>query len=320
MKIESINILGINVKLTALDRKTMKGLPLLIIGEFYIYNGIFRETEYIFYQSKSEKECTPSVYAYYTEKINGFFNKPVVLITNKRDYNNRMRLFEQGVYFVASEKFAFLPNLVVNALGHNPKKKNTRQLSPKAQFLLLYWMQEKSLGADVSIATFSEKWNFSYVSISRALSELEQFGLCDSTKNKDNSKTYHFRKEKKTVWNESQEILRNPVSRIVFTDEAVEVGYRITGINALSHYSWLNPEETDSVAVLDSEYRTSLWKAQTNDIEGKYRIEVWCYEPAMFADNKYVDRLSLVLSLRGEAEADARVEGEINRIINELQW
>ena len=318
MKIDCINILGTNVPLTFVDKKEAKGLTVGIIVSFYIYKGFFQDTEYIFYQSKNEKEFTPSDYAYYSNKITEVFNKPVILITNKRDYNNRIRLYDQGVYLVAGSNYVYLPNLVVNTLGRTPKKKRVKQLSPKAQFLLLYWLQEKSLGPDVSIGTFLGKWSFSYISISRALAELEQYGFCDSVKGIDNSKTYHFLKERKAIWEDGQELMRNPVSRIVYSNEPIPEGFRVTSISALSHYSWLNPENVETVAVLASVLRQSSWKAHTNEIEGKYCIEIWCYEPAMFEGERYVDRLSLVLSLK--ENPDARVEGEVKRVINEMQW
>lgn len=318
MKIDYVNILGTNVPLTPIEKKETKGLTIGIVVGFHIYKGNFQGVEYIFYQSKSKKEYTPSEYAYYSNKITEVMNKSVILITNKRDYNNRIRLYEQGVYFVAGSNYVYLPNLIVNTLGRTPKRKRVKKLSPKAQFLLLYWLQEKSLGPDVSIATFVGKWNFSYISISRALAELEQYGLCDSFKGIDNSKTYHFPKERKAIWEDNQELMRNPVSRIVYSNEPIPEGFRVTSISALSHYSWLNPENVDTVAVLDSVFRESSWKNQTNEIEGKYRIEIWCYEPAMFEGTRYVDKLSLVLSL--SEDPDARVEGEVERVINEMQW
>lgn len=318
MKIDCVNILGTHVQLSPVEKEETKGLIIGIVVGFHIYKGTFQNVEYIFYQAKNKREYTPSEYAYYSNKLTEVLNKPVILITNKRDYNNRIRLFEQGVYFVAGPNYVHLPNLVVNTLGHTSKRKRVKQLSPKAQFLLLYWLQEKSLGQEVSIATFAGKWNFSYISISRALAELEQYGLCDSVKGIDNSKTYHFLKERKSTWEDNQELMRNPVARIVYSNEPIPEGFRVTNISALSHYSWLNPENIDTVAVLDSVFRESSWKNLTNEIEGKYRIEIWSYEPAMFEGERYVDKLSLVLSLR--EDPDARVEGEVERVINEMQW
>ena len=318
MKLDRLNILGSDIQLSLLAKSDLKGLPLGLIVGFNIYKGRFMNSDYCFYQSKSGQECTPSVYAYNSQKISDVVGLTTVLITNKHDFNNRVRLIEQGVYFVSSSKYAFMPGIVANTLSATKHQKANKILSPKAQFILLYWLQHPDLGDEVCISDFMDKWGFSYVSITRALAELEQFRLCESSKSKDNSKTYRFLMDRKSTWEKSQDILRNPVVKNAYSDSPIMDNYRISGINALSHYSMLNPEEFDTVAILDSEYRKAEWKKDTNEIEGKYRIEVWCYEPAMFKGEKYVDRLSLVLSLRNDY--DARVEGEVKRIIDEMPW
>ena len=318
MKIQSVNILGTDIQLSLLSRAELKGLPLGIVVGFNIYKGRFMGCDYCFYQSKTSQEYTPSVYAYNSQKINSALGLTTVLITNKQDYNKRTRLIEQGVYFVSSSKYAFLPGILANTLSPTMRKKHNKLLSPKAQFILLYWLQNQDLGSEVSISSFMDKWGFSYVSISRALAELEQFGLCESSKSKDNSKTYRFLKDRKETWGKCQDFLRNPISKIVYSDFPIIGNYRISNITALSHYSMLNPEEHNTIAVLDTEFRKAQWKEQTNEIEGRYRIEIWRYEPAMFEGEKYVDRLSLALSLRDDY--DARVEGEVNRVIDSIPW
>ncbi|MFA7176805.1 MAG: hypothetical protein WC114_06125, partial [Smithellaceae bacterium] len=49
-----------------------------------------------------------------------------------------------------------------------------------------------------------------------------------------------------------------------------------------------------------------------------YEIEVWSYEPALFAMDGVVDRLSLFLSLRDEE--DERVEAALEQMMREMQW
>lgn len=57
-----------------------------------------------------------------------------------------------------------------------------------------------------------------------------------------------------------------------------------------------------------------------NEYDGDVLIEVWKYPVIAFKDQpqEWVDRLSLALSLR--EEKDPRVEGEVERIINETEW
>lgn len=57
-----------------------------------------------------------------------------------------------------------------------------------------------------------------------------------------------------------------------------------------------------------------------NEYDGDIIIEAWKYPPVaiMGAKAEWVDRLSLAISLR--EEADPRVEGEVKRLINEMKW
>ena len=57
-----------------------------------------------------------------------------------------------------------------------------------------------------------------------------------------------------------------------------------------------------------------------NEFDGNVMIEVWKYPVVALLgnDNEWVDKLSLAISLRDDD--DPRVEGEIERLINELKW
>ena len=317
MKESVIKIVGIEVRLLPLAMKGFKGITIGSLVSFEFYKGNFRGEEYCFIRPREGMQYTPSHYAWHTQRISEAMKMPVVLIVDKTDYNFRMRLIYHGVYFVAAPRFVFMPGILANALSPS-KKKRMEQLSPKGQFILLYWLQETVLSQNVTISTFVGKWGFSYVSVTRALAELERYGICESRKEDDNSKTYILKKDKQTTWREYQRLLRNPVLKVVYSDTPIEGTYRITNISALSHYSMLNPDRYDSIAVLDSDFRKAKWKNLTNEIEGNYRIEVWCYEPAMFPDKRFVDKLSLVLSLQDDH--DPRVEGEVERVLNEMTW
>jgi hypothetical protein len=92
--------------------------------------------------------------------------------------------------------------------------------------------------------------------------------------------------------------------------------FSISGINALSHYSHLNPEQYETMAIWEKTF--SELSMQYNEIEGIYKIEIWKYPafmPGMSA-NKIVDKLSLFLSLKNEP--DARVEKELEILIENM--
>ena len=93
----------------------------------------------------------------------------------------------------------------------------------------------------------------------------------------------------------------------------------VGGINALSHYSALNPERMQTKVIYDPEFRKAKEAGalpELNILDGSTRIEVWKYPPVIEKVDGFVDRLSLVLSL-GEDD-DPRVEKEIELMIDRL--
>ena len=57
-----------------------------------------------------------------------------------------------------------------------------------------------------------------------------------------------------------------------------------------------------------------------NQYDGNILIEAWKYPPVfkIGTEAEWVDRLSLAVSLR--EDADPRVEGEVERLINDIEW
>lgn len=99
--------------------------------------------------------------------------------------------------------------------------------------------------------------------------------------------------------------------------------YPACGINALAHYTWLNPDPERMLMLTSKEYR-SLKSAEAFDspnvFDGKIIVEVWKYPVIKMAEEnkEWVDRLSLALSLGNDD--DPRIEKEVERMINDIQW
>ncbi len=115
----------------------------------------------------------------------------------------------------------------------------------------------------------------------------------------------------------------SPVERRIYCDELLskEV-YATAGINALAHYSMLNPDKERIIAVTAKQFK-GLEKANAlvgqNPYDGQVLVEVWKYLPIALDNNsEYVDPLSLSLSLKDDD--DPRVEGEVERMMNNITW
>ena len=103
----------------------------------------------------------------------------------------------------------------------------------------------------------------------------------------------------------------------MYSDFKPEGNYSTSGINALSHYSHLNPEEYETVAIWEKSF--NLVDGQYNEIEGLYKIEIWKYPTSMpNQENGFVNKLSLFLSMKNEP--DPRIEKELEIMIEEMKW
>ena len=94
------------------------------------------------------------------------------------------------------------------------------------------------------------------------------------------------------------------------------------GLSALAHYSMLAEPENSSIA-LSREVWKSLQKKATvrrtlADEPGALTVEVWNYTPTLFAQDGWVDRLSLYLSLKDTE--DERVQDALDQMLEELPW
>lgn len=314
----SIKIADIYVELIPLNQAELRGLNMMSIMRFTFYRGTFSGETMCFLLPKDNTELTPTHCRRYADRIGEALGMPVVFILQTAQYVNRKRLIEQGVYFVVSNKYAFLPMLLLNSLEKEKKRKRGSVLSPAAQYILLYYLQSQ-MKPVCTIKDFQGVVPFSYQSIGRALVDLEGFGLCRSEMIPNVEKRILFIDNKRALWEASLKYMRSPIKRVVYTDEELpSVKMAISGINALSYYSHLNPERRQTLAIYEKDYNESIKDIQLFEDEGNTRIEVWIYPSEMFPSSGYVDKLSLYLSMQDIH--DARVEKELEIIIENMLW
>ena len=114
------------------------------------------------------------------------------------------------------------------------------------------------------------------------------------------------------------------MERNIFCDALnSELNYPKCSINALAHYTWLNSDDTTMIMMSKKELQDLIRKNETlniNEFDGSVMIQIWKYPVVSLINekNEWVDKLSLALTLK--SDKDPRVEGEVERLINEIQW
>ncbi len=320
MEMKEITILRRKIEATPRLKGQLKGLT---VGEklsYNFYDGSYNGNSLLFLEPKkgnpTPKECQITA-----DRISGLFGMPVVFILSPGPTFERQRLADKGVYFIMSDQYAHLPMLI--ALEKTTDRKKATSLTPVAQYILLYHLQECSLEG-LSVKEIAARIPYSYESAALGVTCLEDLGLGKKERQGLKERILHFELKGRELWDNAQPFLSSPVVQRLYCDGIhSDAKYPICGINALSHYSRLNPDREGIWMLTDKEYR-SLKKSESldspNEYDGDIALEIWKY-PAVgpiVEIPQYVDRLSLALALK--EDDDPRVEEEIERVINEMQW
>ena len=312
---KTIVVAGREYPLESLDNSILRQVWVEVRTAFLFYSGSFKGLDFVLLEQKSKQRFTPRKLKLTAERLNSILGKPIVFLFENLPYFERNRLIEQDVYFVVSGKYAFLPNLLIAAREAEPVR--GEQLNAVAQWLLLAYLQ----GVDMNYKTVKEVEQVSpyqYVTLTRAFRLLEGLKLCNMETDEARFKHVVFGSDKRTLYEQARKYFVPPVKQRLYCDMVGRSQqYKRAGISALSHYSALNPDETTTLALTAEQWRNRNVDdfVNVNPIEGDYCVEIWLYPPIP-ADEEYVDKLSLVLSLQDDH--DPRVEKEVEFIIEKL--
>lgn len=307
---DNIIIAGKTIRLEKPATDALNKLWLGLRAEFDIYQFTMNDCRLLLLCAKEATNYPPSQRSKIAQRVEVLTQIPAVFYFDNMPTYERDRLVNKDVYFVVSEKFAYLPTLLANRRLSN----NTisTQLLPSTQYLLLLHLQKISLN-DMSINDIAKITPYKYATIAKSVQQLNALGLIELSIDPNRTKRLRFTLSGQELWKKSLFHLINPIKQIGYISEQLNEGH-IGGIDALSHYSMLVGEDAPTrVFTIDEAKKLDL---RTSPIEDLQRVEVWKYPP--IASDGYVDRLSLYLTLKNDT--DPRVEKELETIIKEMPW
>ena len=306
-------IANISYSVEEIEAKFLKGITLEIRSSFRFFRIEMGGQTVILLKPKYPLErYTPKTCKKMADMVTSNNSFPSAFWFDALDYNQRMRLMDKQVFFVVSEKYAYLPGLMMDC--RNERKKATELTAP-AQYVLLYHLQAKNLEGH-SAKELAEVMPYKYITLTLALQVLQDLGLCTLVVDDNKEKRLHFELKGMLLWEKSLPLLKSPMKTSFYCDSVKnEATYPQGGINALAHYSMLVPEAIKTLIAVE---RTNAVKEDNferiNSWDGAFRIEVWKYPPINI-EQGFVDRLSLALTLMNDE--DPRVHKEVERIIEE---
>jgi hypothetical protein len=163
---------------------------------------------------------------------------------------------------------------------------------------------------------------YSAMSMTRAFNELESTGLGEVT-TEGRVRRLRFAMSKKDLWNRAQAFLRDPVKKRVWAEPLRgHLNAPAAGLTALAHLSQLAEPPRPVVAMRREDWKLARQRNELRELPHpspeSVEVELWRYDPELFARNGGVDRLSLYLSLR--ESRDERVEAALQIVLESLPW
>lgn len=245
----------------------------------------------------------------------------VILVLENIDAVRRRVLIANRKSFVVPGKQVYLPFMgtLLAERGMTCETALARHsFSPAAQVLLLSHLQKESFEGK-NISEIANQLPYSVKTVSAAAKELQQAGVCMI--DGDNSGKYIHWMPKEEIWDKSYPWLINPVQEVLYCDRIeliLEALRFVTYDKALAEYTFMADFSGEAFAVYKNDVTIKKLKnnAVFNAVEGKYRIELWKYNPALLAKDGIVDALSLALCYKDSD--DERVVSELGYLIKKI--
>ena len=268
-----------------------------------------------------EEQADGTTLAKRMEEIGGMTSKQVILLLENIDAVRRRVLIANKTSFIVPGKQVYLPfigALLTERGMANTTEMGKQTLTPAAHVLLLWHLQRENLDRRI-ISEIAKRFPYSVKTVSVAAKELEQAGICKIEG--DNSGKYLHLIQKEEIWSKVHKKLTSPIQEVVYCNEIdliPEGLLYVTYDKALAVYTFMADGSGEAFAVYKNDDVIKRLKnnGTFNTIEGRYRIELWKYNPALLAKGGVVDALSLALCYKDTD--DERVMGELNDLVKKI--
>jgi len=237
----------------------------------------------------------------------------MVLVAKQLSNFIRKRLIEMKIPFIIPKVQLYWPELGLEfrnfIKNKNTQKETLEKFDPAAQAVLIGALNS-SYKQPITPKELSERLFYSAMSMTRALDQIE---AADITKTKKSGKKrlLSFSNDKQYLWQKISPKLINPIrDKARFYEDDIPNECKLkAGESALAEMSMLIAPRTNTYAV-DREKWKKIQKQKIPNLElnepDTCEVQVWRYDPELFAYRNCVDVFSLYLCF--EDVADERIE------------
>ena len=288
-------------------------LPLYLHSYAYSVISLYGKS-YVFVAAKESLNI--KVYKAQKSKIEALFDCPAVLLLEKSKTLQRQNLIQNNIMFVEIGKQLFMPT--VGLALQSTRDIVTPQVdkfTPQMQLCALFFLYHGK--GEYTVKQIAAKTQLNNMAISRGMSVLEDLGIVSSA-SVGRTNYYKLCVSKQEYLQKIEPYAISPVHKSVWVNknkkphETLRAGY-----SALSDYSMLADNEYETYAISKEVYKLIEKSVQIEfedllDEQDYSKLEVWKYDPSLFAENGIVDKFSLCMSFA--KSQDERTEAILQEV------
>ena len=239
------------------------------------------------------------------KKFQGLSKVPCALCLENLTALQRRNLVENNIPFISLSQQVYLPFWGCSfreLFKANPPV--TDKMAPGTQLVFLYLYYGQDSGP-VNLTQLSKNLSLSKATCTRAINDLLGSGLITQNMEGTN-KWITLAYGKPEFLKKGYTRLKSPVERILYVKAKVPIeGQVVSGIRALAQQSMISVNEHDGAIAVSKKTATRIpagdicTEQYFGDFGGSI-VEVWSYDPAIFAENMCADDISLLLSMEND--------------------
>lgn len=316
--------IGLRFRHKGIANELVKALPQYLKGTFDFSLVEIEGQEFLLLTLSAEVDLPTSQVIKFANQISKQTGMLTLIQFKSMDNIRRRTLINNRANFIVPDKQIYIPALrmYLNESGSIQNLAIKENLSPSAQFLLLFHLQKTSLEG-LPFKDVAELLNYSKKTISVVVMELQRLSICEVEQTNERNKVLRFHKKGRELWDSVLTLMTSPVQKVWYIEKKYlpqKMPLYASYDTALAHYTFMAETSLASFAIDKknfSEYQEELQESLHPE-EGNVRLEVWKYNPALLADGKFTDKLSLALCYMDSD--DERVNKEINEMIDKMVW
>lgn len=302
------SIFGEKVDITSYEY--MKTIPVYIQDNYSILLMSWEENQCILLSPNDHSRRLPTLKKQF-KNFQSFCDFPSALYLHGLTSQQRRNLIENKIPFISEPQQVYLPFWgCVFAEKFNSAAVPPKTMAPGAQRLFLYLYYFDKIER-TNLTDLSAKLCISKATCTRAANDLLSAGLITIDKEGRN-KWIVSRFNKPEFLRKGYSRLKSPVERVIYVKDIPPAGHFFqSNVKALSSLTLVSAKGCDKGLAASPKTASSIPTdiiISERDFEdfGGYPIEVWSYDPALFAENGRVDDISLLVSL--DSDPDERIQ------------